>query len=175
MGALRATIALVAGIAIGVLALTGVLVGASRAPVRAATPSNGDPGAAYDVGLVLTEAFLRDELSRPADPKATTSTTLRDADVRILASGEVQVRGKVSMWGIAAPARVVLLPRLESGRLAFTIEAGQLGGFAFPAAAAAEIERRVNERLDQTMGQQPFEIVAIVPGAGTLGVHLRAR
>lgn len=175
MEALRASIALLAGIAIGVLALTGVLVGAGRAPTRAANVSNGDPNAPYDVGLVLTERFLREELARPTSGNSATAVTFRDADVRLLASGEVQVRGTVSVWGIGAPARAVLVPRLEGGRLAFGIEAGQLGGFAFPPVAITEIERRINERLIETMGQQPFEVVSIEPGPGTLGIHLRAR
>lgn len=175
MGALRAAIALLTGIAIGVLALTGVLIGAGRAPARAASVSNGDSSAPYDVGLVLTERFLRDELSRPSSGNSATAVTFRDADLRLLASGEMQVRGTVSVWGIAAPARAVLVPRVEGGRLSFGIKAGQLGGFALPPAAITEIERRVNARLDETMGQQPFEVVSIEPGPGTLGVHLRAR
>lgn len=172
---MRASVVLLAGIAIGVLALTGVLVGAGRAPVWVATASNGDPNAPYDVGLVLTERFLREELARPTSGNSATAVTFRDAEVRILASGQMQVRGTVSVWGIGAPARAVLLPRLEGGRLALGIEAGQLGGFALPPVAITEIERRINERLNETMGQQPFEVVSLAPGPGTLGFHLRAR
>lgn len=175
MGALRALIALFAGVAIGALVVTGLLLGASRAPVQRAIPSNGDPNAAYDVGLVLTERFLREELARPASSNTAPTVVLRDPEVRLLPTGEVELRGNVTIWAIGVPARAVLLPRLVNGRLTFTVEEGQLGGFAFPGAVVAEIERRVNQRLDETMGRQPFEVVAIMPGAGTLELHLLAR
>lgn len=174
MAALRALIALLAGMALGALLVLVVLFTTTRGAQRPA-PANGDPNLPYDVSLTLTERFVQDQLANPTTTSGQSGTvTLREPQVRLRPDGTLQVSGKLSTYGLLVPARVVLLPRIVDGQLALALEEGQLGGFTIPNALVQQIQDQLNQRLRDTMAQQPFRVVALLPGDGTLGVHLQA-
>lgn len=173
---MRALIALIAGLALGLIlggALAFFLIPSGAA---ASAPALGDAAQPYDVSFTATEGFLQEELTHPSTGNAgkAATPTLRDAEVRVLPDGTIQVRGTTSALGLPVPVRVELQPRVVAGQFSVVLLRAQAGAFGLPSSLAHQIEDQVNARLRATMANQPFRIVALQPAAGQLTVLLKS-
>lgn len=162
----------------------------------------GDPGAPYDIELIVTDALLSDQLSRqqatrpacaaaaatPAPgtpaPEPTAATvgrgatpdgerTLRDASVRLLDNGTILVQGTTSLYEFSLPGRVILQPRVVDGLLEFAVVTSEVGCFRLPTAASDQLTSALNRQLRASMADLPFRLVALTPGQGTLAIRLQ--
>lgn len=171
----RIAYGLVAGFAIGVILAGLIIFGLSR-PLKAPTQARGDLNGKYDLALTLTETFLAAQINNPQpDLPGVTITTvkLRDVSVRLLANGQMQVRGKTTLAGLTTSIRVVLLPRVVGGQLQMAVVEGRAGAFGLPATVASDVEATVNRQLRTTLAKVNFEVVAIEPALGTLTLRLK--
>lgn len=171
----RIILALVAGLAIGVILAGGGLFLTKPSGITPAA-AFGDPNAPYDLSLTITEAFFTDMINQPpADLTGTQAqeTTLEDAEVRLREDGTIEVQGKASAYGVLVPVQVVLMPRVVNSRLEMEIISGQAGGLTVPGSVANEIEVIINRQIANTLDSNQFQIIALQPGAGTLVVRLK--
>jgi hypothetical protein len=171
----RIALALVAGLALGVILVGGGLYLTKPSGTKLA-PALGDANAPYDLGLSLTEAFLTSQVNKPpADTTgaATKQTSLRDAKVRLREDGTIEVQGRASAYGFLVPVQAIVQPRVVNGRLEIAIVKGQAGGLTVPASVAQDIQTVLNRQIANTLAKKDFQVIAIQPGAGTLVVHLK--
>ncbi len=171
----RITLALLAGLALGIIIVGGGLY-LTKPSGTTLAPALGDQNAAYDLGLTLTEAFFTSQVNKPpADTTgaAAQQTSLREAQVRLRADGTIEVQGKASAYGFLVPVQAIVQPRVVNGRLEMAIVKGQAGGLTVPASVAEDIETVINRQLANSLAKQDFQVIAIQPGAGTLVVHLK--
>jgi hypothetical protein len=171
----RIVLALVGGIAIGVIIDAGGLY-LTKPSGNAPAQQFGDPGAAYDLSLTVTEAFFTSQVNKP--PQDTTGsqsqgTSLQDAQVRLREDGTIEVQGKASAYGFVVPVQAVVQPRVVDGKIEMEIISGQAGGLTVPATVADDIETIINRQIANTLAKNQFQIIALVPGQGTLEVHLK--
>ena len=171
----RILLALIAGLAIGMIAVGGVLyltMPDDNPPALAL----GDPNAPYDLALTVTEAFFTAQVNRP--PADTTGgqaqqTSLRDTEVRLREDGTIEVQGKAESYGFLVPVQAVVQPRVVGGKIEMEIIRGQAGGLTVPASVADDIETIINRQIANTLANRDFQVIALQPGPGTLVVRLK--
>lgn len=171
---MRAFVALIAGLALGLILGGALAFFLLPGGLAASAPSLGDATQPYDLSFTVTETFLQDEVNHPAADSGAKTAPLRDAQVRVLPDGTIQVRGTTTVLGLPVPARVELQPRVVDGQLSVSLLRAQAGAFGLPDNLARQIEDRVNARLRATMAGRPFQIVALQPSAGQLTVLLKS-
>lgn len=98
---------------------------------------------------------------------------LRDASVRLYDNGTILAQGTTALYGFSLPARVVLQPRVVAGLLAFAVVTSEAGRFRLPTAASDQLASALNRQLRAGMADQPFRLVALIPGQGTLAIRLQ--
>jgi hypothetical protein len=171
----RIVLALIAGIAVGVIIVGGGLYLTKPSGNRPAQQF-GDPNAPYDLALTVTEAFFTTQVNKP--PADTTgaqsqSTSLKDALVRLREDGTIELQGKASAYGFVVPVEAIVQPRIVNGKLEMEILSGQAGGLTVPQSVADDIETIINRQIANTLSKNDFQILAIQAGPGTLVVHLK--
>ena len=171
----RIILALVAGLAVGMIAVGGALY-LTKPDENPPPLALGDPNAQFDVALTITEAFFTAQVNKP--PADTTGgqaqqTSLQDAEVRLRLDGTIEVQGKADAYGFLVPVQAVVQPRVVGGKLEMEIVRGQAGGLTVPASVADDIETIINRQLANTLDRNDFQIVALIPGNGTLVVRLK--
>lgn len=172
----RSFYALVLGLVLGVLVAGGISYAVSRRDAVPA-PSRGDLNAPFTLSLTLTERFLASQINDPPLPgpgtPAPAPPRVRNAVVRLLPEGTIQVRGETTVSGLDVPVRATLLPRVVGGQIQMAIVEGRAGGLGIPTSIATDVESTVNRQLRATVAQRAVEVVAIVPADGTLTVRLK--
>ncbi|MFN8517167.1 MAG: hypothetical protein U0841_32285 [Chloroflexia bacterium] len=171
----RLVLALIAGLAIGIIIVGG---GLYLTKPDEGTPSGqyGDPKAAYDLSLTVTEAFFTTQVNKPpADTTGTQSqsTSLKEAQVRLREDGTIEVQGKASAYGFVVPVQAVVQPRVVNGKIEMEILRGQAGGLTVPQSVADDIETIINRQIANTLSKNQFQIIALQPGPGMLNVRLK--
>ena len=113
----------------------------------------------------------RDALPDISDRDLRLRATIKDPEVRFLGDGTVIVRGTGNLWFLNVPARVVVAPRIEDGRLVFDFVEGQLGRLGLPEA----VVDRAGEALVSLIlaGQEYAEITDISVRQGALRLQAR--
>jgi hypothetical protein len=104
---------------------------------------------------------------------ATDERQLRDASVRLRDNGTILVEGTTTFYGFSLPGRVVLQPRVVDGLLEFAVVTSEVGRFRLPTAASDQLTGALNQQLRASMADQPFRLVALTPGQGTLAIRLQ--
>jgi len=171
----RIALALVAGIALGIIIIGGGLY-LTKPSGTTLSPALGDPNGAYTLGLTLTEAFFTAQVNKP--PTDTTGaeakqTSLREAKIRLREDGTIEVQGKASAYGFLVPVQAIVQPRVVNGRIEMGIVKGQAGGLTVPASVAEDIETIINRQIANTLDSRDFQVIALQPGSGTLMVRLK--
>ena len=172
----RVVYALVLGVILGVI-VAGAAVYATGQRGAAPAPARGDLNAPYSLALTVTEAFIAAQINNPPTPSpdapAVERPKLRDAEVRLLADGTIQVRGNTTVQNLTVPVQAVLLPRVVDSQVQMAIVSGRAGGLGLPAAIATDVEQAVNRRLQAVLAQRSIAVVALEPSAGMLKVRLK--
>jgi hypothetical protein len=171
----RIVLALIAGLAVGVIIVGG---GLYLTKPDDGTPSGqyGDPNASYDLSLTITEAFFTTQVNKPpADTTGTQSqsTSLQDAEVRLREDGTIEVQGKASAYGFVVPVQAVVQPRVVNGKIEMEILRGQAGGLTVPQSVADDIETIINRQIANTLSRNEFEIISLEIGSGMIIVRLK--
>jgi len=140
-------------------------------------PTRGDLRAPFDPALTIAEQFLTGQVNNPPDDLPELGEAqhlgLREATLRLLPDGAMQVAGRTAMFGPPTAVRVVLLPRVSNGRLRFTVLEGRAGVPGLPANIADEVETIVNRQIRTRLARTTFRVIAIEPGAGTSQFRLK--
>jgi hypothetical protein len=171
----RIAFGLMAGLALGVI-LAGLIVFAISRPLKAPTESRGDLNGKYDLALTLTESFIASQMNNPQPDVpgvATGKVKIRDASVRLLANGQMQVRGTTTVLGLPTSVRVVLLPRVVNGQLEMALVEGRAGAFGIPTNVADDVQATINRQLRTSLSKANVTVVAIDPSEGMLTVRLK--
>ncbi len=162
----RITLARLAGLALGIIIVGGGLY-LTKPSGTTLAPALGDPNAAYDLGLTLTEAFFTSQVNKP--PADTTGAAAQQTSSaprhRRACARTAQSRyRKASAYGFLVPVQAIVQPRVVNGRLEMAIVKGQAGGLTAPASVAEDIETVINRQLANSLAKQDFQVIAIQPG-----------
>jgi hypothetical protein len=171
----RIAFGLLAGLAVGVI-LAGLIIVAVSRPLKTPTQARGDLNGKYDLALTMTESFLASQINNPQKDLPgvnVEAVKLRNASVRLLPDGKMQIRGTTTLMGLTTSVRVVLLPRVVGGQLQMAVVEGRAGAFGLPASVADDVEATINRQLRNTLAKVNFEVVAIEPAAGMLTLRLK--
>jgi hypothetical protein len=171
----RIVLALIAGIALGVIVIGGGLY-LTKPDDGTPASSLGDPNAPYDLALTVTEAFFTTQVNQPpadATGSQAQSTSLQDAQVRLREDGTIEVQGKASAYGFVVPVQAIVQPRVVNSKIEMEILRGQAGGLTVPQSVADDIETIINRQIANTLDKNTFQIIALQPGPGTLLIRLK--
>lgn len=172
----RFAYALALGVILGVI-IAGAAVYVTGQRGTTPAPAPGDLNAPYSLSLTVTEAFLAAQINNPPTPSpdepAIARPKLRNAEVRLVRDGTIQVRGETTVQGVTVPVEAVLLPRVVDSQIQLAIVSGRAGGIGLPATLATDVEQAVNRRLQAVLAQRALSVVALEPGDGVLTVRLK--
>lgn len=179
----RVPVALLIGLVLGLVATFGGVFALGRGTAAVPPPALGDPAHPWDLEVVVTDALLTTQLRQPpcgaTAPSGATPAgsqgrrSLRDPSVQFRADGTIQVNGTASLYGLPLRGRAVLQPRVIDGHLEFAVVSSEIGRFKLPTTAGDQLVDALNQQLRASMAAQPFQLTALTPGAGTLGIRVQ--
>jgi hypothetical protein len=108
------------GVVVGMLLLTFGL--AFFGGARDVAANTGDPAAAWDTSITLTDAYLT------AQAKKNGTAQVQEPTMRVQADGTIAMEGKANLFGRSVPVRGKLQPSIVDGKLKMEIVSMALGG-----------------------------------------------
>lgn len=155
---------------------TGVLIGLMISTVTLAPglPGNGvasylqadstersTPAAVpFDVEVRLQERYLSD-LARGGLRQTELGASMRGIRVDARPGDRLLVTGGFPVLGVSIPVWLVLLPKVERGKVALEVRSLQVAGFVFPPSAFTEVEDALNAQIDESIGSMAGDLEPI--------------
>lgn len=159
----------VVGLVLGVGLLAAFLTLAGGRPAAAATGTTGDPSAAWDSRVTLTDAFLT------AQAKSQNGGTVHDPRLHVAADGTLTLDGAMSLFGRSLPLHVVLRPAVADGAVTTTLESAQVGGLPLPANLAQSFMSAGAPSLQPPSSAVPAKVVRLETSDGQLTLYTALR
>ncbi len=157
----------VGGVVAGMLVLT-LLLGLFGKP-RDIAASTGDPTAAWDTSITLTDAYMT------AQARKNGTGQVQEPTLHVQADGKVAMDGKVSLLGRTVPMKATLQPTLVDGKLEMEVAQLQVGGLPLPEVIVKQITSGVASATQPPAGALPTTIVKLETSDGKLVIYSKVK
>ena len=157
----------VGGIVAGMLILT-LALGLFGKP-RDLAARTGDPTAAWDTSITLTDAYLT------AQARKNGTGQVQEPVLHVQADGKVALQGKVSLLGRTVPMSATVQPSLVAGKLQMDVVQLQVGGLPLPEAVVKQIAGGVAGAMQPPAGALETTIVRLEPSDGKLVLYSKLK
>lgn len=158
----------VGGMVAGML-LVVALLGAFGGPRALPAASTGDPTAAWDTSITLTDAYLT------AQARKGGSGQVQEPTLRVQADGTIAMTGKVALFGRSVPMTATLQPSLHDGALKMDLVNVQVGGLPLPQALTEQLAGSAMGATQPPASAMPTTLVKIEASAGKLVIFSKIK
>lgn len=155
------------GMAAGMLVL--LLALAAFGGPRSVSASTGDPTAAWDSSITLTDAYLT------AQARKNGTGQVQEPTLRVQADGTLALEGKIGLFGRSVPLNAKLQPSLADGKLQMAIVSMQVGGLPLPEVVVNQVQNGVAGAAQPPAGTMPTTIVKLEASEGKLVIFSKVK
>ena len=157
----------VGGVVAGMLVLT-LALGLFGKP-RDLAASNGDPTAAWDTSVTLTDTYLT------AQARKNGTGQVQEPVLHVQADGKVALQGKVSLLGRTVPVSAMLQPSVIEGKMQMDMVQLQVGGLPLPEVVVKQIASGVAGAMQPPAGALATTIVKLETSDGKLVLYSKVK
>lgn len=151
------------GMVVGMLLLTLVL--GLFGGAREVSANTGDPTAAWDTSITLTDAYLT------AQARKNGSAQVQDPTMHVQADGTITMDGKANLFGRSVPVSGKLQPTIADGKLKMEIVSMNLGGLNLPEFIVTQIQGSMASAAQPPAAAMSTTIVKLEATQGKLVIY----
>jgi hypothetical protein len=131
--------------------------------------NNGDPTAAWDSSITLTDAYLT------AQARKGGTAQVQEPTMHVQADGTIAMQGKASLFGRSVPVSGKLQPALVEGKLEMQIISLDLGGINLPSIIVNQIQGSMASAAQPPAAAISTTIVKLEASEGKLVIYSKLK